>query len=117
MIARRVGPTLTLLVGLGIAVAVRAEAAERNIHGAPAVAIVSIEPLPNFTLVAGEVRSGAAVYSFKADIVGTSGFGEMLDFATNQRFQIRIDATANGFALTSNPLGPGQPSTYFFSRQ
>jgi hypothetical protein len=88
-----------------------------NIHGAPALAMVSFERLPEYVLMAGQIRSGQYMYTFRADLVGASGFGEMLSLMEGTRFQIRIDITGAGFALTSNPFGPGQPSTYFFARR
>jgi Ca2+-binding RTX toxin-like protein len=88
-----------------------------DIGGASASASVSFEPLPEYTLMAGEVRSGGFVYTFTADLVGSAGYGDMLDHQDNARFRIHIELTQDGFTLTSNPLGPGTPTRYFFTRQ
>jgi hypothetical protein len=89
-----------------------------NIHGAQAIAQISFEPLRDFTVMAGRIQSGPYVYTFRADIVGRSGYGDMLDHYTQSRFRIRIDLdqSASTFALTSNPFGPGRPTTYYFRR-
>jgi hypothetical protein len=78
---------------------------------------VSFERLREYTLMAGEVRSPAGYYTFTADLVGTSGYGEMLDHGQNQRFKVKIDLTQGGFTLTSNPFGPGTPTAYHFRKQ
>jgi hypothetical protein len=88
-----------------------------DINGAQAVANVSFEPLREYTIMAGEIRSNNFYYTFKADIVGESGYGDILDHSDNSRFRIKIDLTSDGFVLTSNPLGPGNPTTYYFRRQ
>ena len=88
-----------------------------DLHGIQARAKVSFEPLREYTLMAGEIRSRVARYSFTADIVGTSGYGEMLDQVRNERFKVKIDLTRDGFTVTSNPFGPGTPSTYHFTKQ
>lgn len=87
-----------------------------DIHGARAQAVVSFERLPEFVLMAGRIQSGSYTYSFKADIVGNAGYGDMLDHSQQTRFRIHIQLTATGFALTSNPFGPGAPTTYHFRR-
>jgi hypothetical protein len=88
-----------------------------DIHGARALAAVSFERLYNYVLMAGQIRSGQFFYTFRTELVGASGFGEMLNHLDGQRFQIRIDLMPAGFALTSNPFGPGMPTTYYFKRQ
>ena len=88
-----------------------------DIHGAKAIANVSFEPLREYTIMSGEIRSNNFRYTFTADIVGTSGYGTIVDHTENTRFQIKIDLTRNGFNLTSNPMGPGTPTTYNFVRQ
>lgn len=85
-----------------------------NIGGAPAVAVVGFEQLREYAVMSGQIQSGQFVYTFKADIVGNSGFGDMVSHAENTRFWIKIDVAGNGFALTSNPLR--DPTTYFFRR-
>jgi hypothetical protein len=87
-----------------------------NIHGAPAVALVSYEPLPNFTVMAGEVRSNGFLYTFTANLVGSSGYGNVLDHQQNTTIQVRIDVTQNGFTVTTNPFGPGTPTVYYFKK-
>jgi hypothetical protein len=87
-----------------------------NINGARATAVVSFERLPEYTVMAGRIQSGRYVYTFRADIVGAAGYGEIVSHAENTRFQIYIQLTQTGFALTSNPLGPGTPTTYHFKR-
>jgi hypothetical protein len=88
-----------------------------DVHGAKAFASVTFEPLREYTIMAGEIRSNNFYYTFTADIVGTSGYGDIVDHNENTRFRIKIDITQNGFTLTSNPLGPGTPTTYYFVRQ
>lgn len=88
-----------------------------DINGAEAVARVTFEPLREYTIMSGEIRSNNFRYTFTADIVGTSGYGDIVDHNENTRFRIKIDLTRNGFNLTSNPLGPGTPTTYTFVRR
>jgi hypothetical protein len=88
-----------------------------NIQGAAARASVSFEQLPRYVVMAGQIQSGQFSYTFRADLVGPSGFGEIVSHGEGTRFQIRIDLTQAGFALTSNPFGPGTPTTYYFSRR
>ena len=88
-----------------------------DLHGSKAVANVSFEPLREYTIMSGEIRSNEAYYTFTADIVGTSGYGDILDHRDGSRFQIKIDITSDGFTLTSNPLGPGTPTSYRFVKQ
>jgi hypothetical protein len=88
-----------------------------DINGARAVAKVSFEPLREYTIMSGEIRSNDFYYTFTADIVGESGYGDIVDHNGNTRFRIKIDLTKNGFVLTSNPLGPGTPTSYNFVRQ
>lgn len=88
-----------------------------DLNGSRAVANVSFEPLREYTIMAGEIRSNEAYYTFTADIVGTSGYGDILDHADGSRFRIKIDLMADGFILTSNPLGPGTPTSYRFVKQ
>jgi hypothetical protein len=88
-----------------------------SIHGAPATASVSFEPLKESTLMSGEIRSAQYRYTFTADLFGSSGYGDMVAHADNSRFRIKIDLTTDGFQLTSNPQGPGTPSTYSFVRE
>jgi hypothetical protein len=87
-----------------------------NINGARATAVVSYERLPEYTVMAGRIESGRFVYTFKADLVGAAGYGEILDHTSKTRFQIHIQLTQTGFVLTSNPLGPGTPTHYQFKR-
>jgi hypothetical protein len=88
-----------------------------DIHGVTARVQVSFERLRNYTLMAGEVRTNVSHYAFTADIVGSAGYGQMLDRLRNQRFQIKVELTRGGFKLTSNPFGPGTPSTYYFAKR
>jgi len=88
-----------------------------DIQGAPALATVSFEQLRDYVSMSGQIQSGQFSYTFSAELVGASGFGEIVSHAEGTRFQIRIDLTPTGFALTSNPLGPGMPTTYYFTRK
>ncbi len=88
-----------------------------DIQGAPAFATVSFEQLRDYVLMSGQIQSGQFFYTFSAELVGASGFGEMVSQVEGTRFQIKIDLTPMGFALTSNPLGPGMPTTYYFTRK
>jgi|GEM_PF-2876439 len=88
-----------------------------NINGAEAVANVSFEPLREYTIMSGEIRSSNFYYTFTADIVGSSGYGDITSHNDNERFRIKIDLTQDGFILTSNPFGPGTPSSYKFVRR
>ncbi|MGQ0570408.1 MAG: hypothetical protein ACT4P5_12950, partial [Armatimonadota bacterium] len=88
-----------------------------DIHGARANAVVTYERLPEVVAMAGRIQSGSYTYTFKADIVGNAGFGDMLDHSNNTRFRIHVRLTPDGFALTSNPQGPGVPTTYYFKKQ
>jgi hypothetical protein len=89
-----------------------------DLHGARATAKVSYEPLREYTLMGGEIRSvGGSLYTFTADLVGNSGYATVVDHRDNVRFLARIDLTREGFSLTSNPFGPGMPTTYYFRKQ
>src|SRR5437764_13271206 len=83
-----------------------------DIHGARADARVSYEPLREYTLMGGEIRSNGIYYTFTADLVGASGFGDMVNHTHNERFRVKIDLTREGLNLTTNPFGPGTPTTY-----
>ena len=63
-------------------------------------------PVPNetYTLVGGEIQSGPYYYTFKADLYGMSGFGDMVDHTDNSQFRIRVDVGDQGFVLTVNPF-------------
>ena len=87
-----------------------------DINGAKAYAIASFERVYDYVVMAGRIESGRYVYTFKADIVGSSGYGDMLDNSTNSRFRIHVQITPIGFNVTSNPFGPGTLSTYIFKR-
>jgi hypothetical protein len=87
-----------------------------DIHGARALAAVSFERLYNYVAMSGQIRSGQFLYTFRAELVGYSGFGEIVSHVEGTRFQIKIDLTPTGFALTSNPFGPGMLTTYYFKR-
>lgn len=89
--------------------------------GLPARATVSVERRPvvsydplavggEYLLVAGEIRSQTAYYSFTAELYGNRGWGDMVDVLKNERFRIQIDLTVNGFILTANPFGG--PASY-----
>jgi hypothetical protein len=88
------------------------------INGLPVTAIATLEPLVTFTVMAGQIQSGNVVlYTFTADLVGSSGFGTLLETATGLRSSIFIDLTATGFVLTNNVLpDPGPPTSYAFTR-
>jgi hypothetical protein len=88
-----------------------------TINGAQAVARVSFEPLREYTIMSGEIRSNKFYYTFTSDIVGTEGYGDIVDHQQNTRFRIKIELTQNGFVLTANPLGPGNPTVYNFVRK
>ncbi len=88
-----------------------------NINGAEAIANVSFEDLRDYTIMAGEIRSSKFYYTFRADIVGSSGYGDVVYHNENIRFQIKIDLTPDGFILTSNPLGPNESASYKFVRR
>jgi hypothetical protein len=86
-----------------------------NLHGAPAVAVVTYEELYSYVLMAGRIESAQAAYSFHADIYDDGGYGEMLDEQRGERFRIQIqNLNPNGFILTSNPLL--SPTDYYFRR-
>ena len=87
-----------------------------DINGARADAVVTFEQLRDYVLMSGEIQSKSFKYTFTADIYGDSGFGEIVSHSENTRFRIKIQYITNGFALTSNPLGPGTPSTYYFKK-
>ena len=87
-----------------------------EINGARADAVVTFEQVRDYVIMSGEIRSNSFKYTFTADIYGDSGFGEIVSHSENTRFRIKIQYTSNGFALTSNPFGPGTPSTYYFKK-
>ncbi len=87
-----------------------------NINGARADATITYEKVFEYVVMAGRIQSGQYIYSFKADIVGASGYGDMLDHSTQSRFRIHIQFTQDGFVLTSNPFGPGYPTRYYFKK-
>jgi hypothetical protein len=64
-----------------------------DIHGARALAAVSFERLYNYVVVSGQIRSAQFLYTFRAELVGYSGFGEMVSHVEGTRFQIKIDLT------------------------
>ena len=85
-----------------------------DLQGVRADAVVTFEPLPDYVLAAGLIQSKSAKYSFTADLVGDTGFGTILDLGAGNRWQIKIQVFNKGFALISNPFGPGSPTTYYF---
>jgi hypothetical protein len=85
-----------------------------NINGARADAALSFERVYHYTVVAGKIQSNGLTYTFTADVVGDTGYGTITDHAAGTRFQIRVVFFNNGFRLTSNPFGPGDPSNYDF---
>jgi hypothetical protein len=85
-----------------------------DLQGIRADAVVAFEPLPDYVRAAGLIQSKSAKYSFTADVVGDSGFGTILDLGAGNRWQIKIQLFNKGFALISNPFGPGSPTTYYF---
>jgi hypothetical protein len=86
-----------------------------NLHGAPAMAVVSFQQLFSYVFMTGQIRSAQAAYSFHADIYSDGGYGEMSDEYRRERFQIQIQRlTQEGFVLTSNPFR--SPTSYYFSR-
>jgi hypothetical protein len=87
-----------------------------DVHGARAVAEVTYERLYSYVQAAGRVQANQYVYTFLVELVGSAGYGEMVDHANNTRFKIHFRLTNDGFVLTANPFGPGTPSSYVFKR-
>lgn len=86
-----------------------------DLHGAPATAIVTFEKLYSYVLMSGQIRSAQAAYTFRADIYGDGGYGEMFDEYRREQFRIQVqNLSAEGFVLTSNPLL--SPTHYYFRR-
>lgn len=85
-----------------------------ELNGLRAGAVVSFEALPDYVLVAGRIQSAAASYAFGCDLYGDTGYGTIVDLGNGTRWQIKVQVFRDGFALTSNPFGPGRPSTYLF---
>ncbi|MFN0104945.1 MAG: hypothetical protein ACKV2U_23030 [Bryobacteraceae bacterium] len=85
-----------------------------DLGGVRAEASVSFERMREYVLAAGRIQSSAAKYSFSSEIYGGSGFGTIVDLGAGTRWQIKIQLFNKGFALISNPLGPGSPTTYYF---
>lgn len=86
-----------------------------DLHGAPAIAVITFKRLYSYVLMSGEIRSDQGAYSFHADIYGDGGYGEMFDQYRGERFRIQIqNLTSDGFILTSNPLL--SPTNYYFRR-
>lgn len=117
---KRVVPGIVLCLAL---FAARAQAASvltvryaGDVNGAKAYATVTYERVYDYVVMAGRVQGGQYVYTFKAEIVGTAGYGDMLDHSTQSRFRIHIQHTNDGFVLTANPFGPGTPSKYYFKK-
>ena len=86
-----------------------------EINGVQATARVTVEPLPSYTYVEGEVTSGQFYYTFTADLPGDRGWGDMVDHSDGSIFRIQIDVVGDGFYLTTNPFLA--PTTYIFSCQ
>jgi hypothetical protein len=84
-----------------------------DLGGLQANARVSIELLPEYAVMAGDIQSANAYYTFTSDIVGTSGYGDMTDGYTGERFRVHFELYAEGFILTSNPLQ--SPTNYIFT--
>ena len=84
-----------------------------DINGVEATATISIEQLPEYVLMSGEITSGTFYYTFTADIIADRGWGDMVDHFDGSRFRVRIDVAADGFLLTANPFLA--PTTYSFS--
>lgn len=112
---------LALSTALAFACAITAVAASvvtlrfvGDLQGVRADAVVAFEPLPDYVRAAGLIQSKSAKYSFTADLYGDSGFGTILDLGAGTRWQIKIQLFKKGFALISNPFGPGSPTTYYF---
>ena len=83
-----------------------------SFNGAEAVATVGYDRGYNNDVMSGTIQSGGYTYTFSADIVGTSGYGELVDYASYDRMTVHLDLYSNGFYLTINPFG--HPATYFF---
>ena len=75
-----------------------------NLAGVRADALVSFERLPKYVVMAGRIRSRTAAYSFQVDLVGSSGYGTILDHSNRARWRIRVQLVRGGFILISNPF-------------
>jgi hypothetical protein len=76
-----------------------------ELNGLPAVATLTFEPLVTHTRVDGIIESSTARYVLGADVVGESGYGDMVDVGLNERMRIHLAFSTDGFRLTVNPLG------------
>lgn len=85
-------------------------------NGEQGTANVTFEKLKDYVSMAGTIVSPHASYTFSAQIVGDSGYGDITENNATT-FRIKIDLTASGFNLTSNPLEGGGSSTYVFTKQ
>jgi hypothetical protein len=84
-----------------------------DLHGLPAVATVEFEQLYSYTVMAGEISSAQASYSFSADIYGDGGYGDMVDRVAGGSFRIQIQNLSEaGFVLIANPFQG--PTSYIF---
>jgi hypothetical protein len=61
-----------------------------DLHGAPATADITFQQLYSYVLMSGEIRSTQGTYTFRADIYGDSGYGDMVDVYQRERFRIQI---------------------------
>ncbi|MFN0039503.1 MAG: hypothetical protein ACKVP2_08345 [Burkholderiales bacterium] len=88
------------------------------INGLPVTAVATLEPLITHTVMSGQILNvNVVLYTFTADLVGSSGFGTLVETATLLRSSIFIELTATGFILTNNVLpDPGPPTSYVFTR-
>lgn len=87
-----------------------------DIGGAPATATIEIEVFPELTSIAGEIRTATAYYTFRGEVYGSpaTGFVDVVDHGTNERFRAQIDETHDGFVLTANAYEGAGSTAYAF---
>jgi hypothetical protein len=93
-----------------------------DLHGAPATAKLSAEVLVETTYVGGTIESASAFYSFKGELgtdpytkqINDSGFADVLDHNTNQRFRAKLTFHGNGFEFLANPFEGTHTTAYRF---
>jgi hypothetical protein len=86
-----------------------------DFHGEPAIAVITLEELNSHMVMTGEIRSAQASFSFRADIYGDGGYGEMVDEYRRDKFLIQVQNLSSiSFILKSSPFL--SPTNYYFLR-
>ena len=94
-----------------------------DLHGAPATAQLTFEPLHEVGYVSGTIVSQSASYTFFGDTPidvyskwpsSSVMWVEVTGQTTGERFRAEINWKAEGFLFTANPFSGGGASDYYF---